>query len=96
MCSMMGDMDTNQTYKVPDGSVNADVDMQDDKDQALQDAYSAETAPEFMGMPQEDLRERLDELAADDQEGDASASNPQADDFRERIEDMDQGDPEAV
>lgn len=86
---------TDDTFEVPDEEVNAELDLQDDKDQALQDAYSDETAAEAVGMPEAELKEGLDNIAFDERD---QATSPNADDtgddWREHVEDMDESDKE--
>lgn len=85
--------ETNTKFSVPQDVTHADLDLQDDKDQALQDAYSNETAAEAVGMPEADLKEGLDTIAVDERpQGDAPSSDASADDWREHIEDMDEAD----
>lgn len=85
---------TDQTFGVPESDdVHADLDLQDDKDQVLQDAYSDETASESVGVPEPDLKEGLDKIAFDERnQADAPASDDSGDDWREEVEDLDEND----
>jgi len=78
--------DIHKIFPVPATKTNADIDEQDNKDEALQDAYS-QPAPDFMEAPQEALKEGLDDIASD---GSESTSSPQQDDWREQVEDLDE------
>ena len=86
--------ETGQTFGVPqDDRAHADLDLQDDKDQALQDAFSDETASESVGMPEAELKEGLDKIAFDERDqADTPASDDSGDDWREHVEDLDEGD----
>lgn len=88
--------DTNQKFSVPqDDDSQADLDLQDDKDQVLQDAYSDETAGEAVGMPEAELKEGLDKIAFDEHsQGDTPGSDGSADDWREHVEDLNEDDKE--
>ena len=85
---------TGKTFGVPqDEEAHADLDLQDDKDEALQDAYSDETASESVGMPEAELKEGLDKIAFDERsQADTPASDDSGDDCREEIEDLDEND----
>lgn len=88
--------DTNQKFSVPqDDNVQPSLDLQDDKDQVLQDAFSDQTAAEEVGMPEAELKEALDTIAFDEHaQGDTPGSDGAADDWREHVEDLNEDDKE--